>query len=461
LLIDSHAHLEMNAFEKDRTAILYRAKEAGVRRILTVGTNKELSKKARSIAETTEGVMSSVGIHPHDAAEADADGLAVMERLAASSKVAAFGEIGLDFFKNYSPRDVQIRAFESQLDLAHRLALPLILHVRDAHNEAIEILQRSALPDPPGVFHCFSGNMDHAMKALDMGFSLSFPGTITFSKNMAIHQVMQIAPPDKMLFETDCPYLTPAPFRGKRNEPSYVRFVYEKAAEVLKTDIQTLEQNAKTAFVSAFALNPESMYVPVFAYPYKGNLYFNLTNQCTNDCDFCVGRPIPHLGDIDLALPYKPSFEQVMRQAGPDLSGYEEVVFCGVGEPTLRLEVLKRIAAESKKRGAKKVRLDTNGHANLIWKRSTSAEIAQWVDEVRVSLNAPDAKTYAALCRPKNGEAAFDAVVGFIGDAKNHFKKTSASAVAVPGLDVHSVENLARSLGVELIVRKHHPRKNA
>lgn len=228
--IDSHAHLEMKEFDPDRDAVIERACDAGVLQIVTVGTNLTLSRKAVALTRKHDAVYATVGIHPHDAARA---GLAVFDELkilAREAKVVAYGEIGLDFFHNYSPRETQVNLFGLQLELASELNLPIVIHDREAHQETLGMVEVSGVRR--GVFHCFSGDWPMAKQCLDMGFYLSVPGVVTFAKSKILQEVVRQAPLDRLILETDCPYLTPSPHRGKRNEPSYLIHTAMKVAQI-------------------------------------------------------------------------------------------------------------------------------------------------------------------------------------------------------------------------------------
>lgn len=233
MLIDTHCHLEMRQFARDGFAAVARAVEAGVLRMITVGTNMADNEKVIRIAGEHREVYCSVGIHPHDSAEATPDNLAELKELAKGPKVLAVGETGLDFFKNYAPRDVQIAGFEAQLQVAHELNMPIVIHDRNAHDEVLGILNNFGRTPYRGVFHCFSGDVSVARRALDLGFYISFTGTITYKNEMRSHEVLRMAPRDRVMVETDAPFLTPMPHRGrKRNEPAFVTFVAEKVAEI-------------------------------------------------------------------------------------------------------------------------------------------------------------------------------------------------------------------------------------
>ncbi len=228
--IDSHAHLEMKEFDPDRDVVIERARAAGVSQIVTVGTNLSLSRKAVALTRKYETVYATVGIHPHDAVRAGLSVFDELKSLAGEGKVVAYGEIGLDFFHHHSPRQAQIDAFGAQLELASELGLPIVIHDRDAHQETLSMVGASGLRR--GVFHCFSGDWAMAKQCLDLGFYLSVPGVVTFEKSKMLQDVVRQAPLDRLILETDCPYLTPSPYRGKRNEPSYLVHTALKVAQI-------------------------------------------------------------------------------------------------------------------------------------------------------------------------------------------------------------------------------------
>ncbi|MHB8139613.1 MAG: TatD family hydrolase [Smithellaceae bacterium] len=230
MLIDSHAHLEMKEFDSDRQDVIERAGLAGVDRIITVGTNLNMSRKALSIARQYDNIYATVGVHPHDAAKANEKTFDELKTLAEDPKVVAYGEIGLDYFRNISSREKQVEIFGQQLELAVDLKLPVIIHDRDAHEETLRMVKSSGVHG--GVFHCFSGDWAMARQCIDLGFYISVPGVVTFDKSKVLQEVVRQLPLDSILLETDCPYLTPVPHRGKRNEPSFIVHTAKKVAEI-------------------------------------------------------------------------------------------------------------------------------------------------------------------------------------------------------------------------------------
>ncbi len=237
-MIDTHAHLSSSKYRGDLPAVLKRARMAGVVAIISVGYDMPSSEASVRLADLEEDVFAAVGIHPHDARKLDEEALAKLEELCQHPKVVAIGEIGLDFYRNLSPRKIQEKAFRDQIRLARQLDLPIIVHDRDAHSKVIEILRSEKVSN--GVMHCFSGDLNVARQAVAMGLYISFAGPVTYGGKKAA-QIVRRIPEDRLLVETDCPYLAPVPHRGKRNEPAYVRFVAERLADLLGKSLEEVD----------------------------------------------------------------------------------------------------------------------------------------------------------------------------------------------------------------------------
>ena len=236
--IDSHAHLDLSEFNKDMSDVICRAKEGGIENIITIGIGIQECKAAMKIAEEYPSIYAAIGIHPHNAKSLDLKILDFLEDNANNKKVVALGEMGLDFFRNHSCREDQIRAFRAQLDLAKSVNLPVIIHDRDAHEETLAILEEEKEGLKGGVIHCFSGDAEMAFKCIDMGFYISIPGTVTFKNAKKQIEVVRKIPIEKILIETDCPFLAPVPYRGKRNEPLYVKYVAEAIAKIKNMQLE-------------------------------------------------------------------------------------------------------------------------------------------------------------------------------------------------------------------------------
>lgn len=265
-LVDSHCHLDARRFNADREAVIARAAESDVTRIVNPGVDLPSSRAAVELAQQHECVYAAVGVHPHDAKTLDANVLKELERLAASPKIVAIGEIGLDYYRDLSPRDAQRRVLEAQLELAAELGLPVIIHDRDAHDDVLAILRdwhsslypqgasstlRSSLHGRVGVVHSFSGNVAMAERVLALGFYIGVSGPVTYENAGRLRDVARAIPLERLLIETDAPYLTPEPHRRQRNEPGYVRLVAQAIARAKRLN---LDQVAAHTSANARAL---------------------------------------------------------------------------------------------------------------------------------------------------------------------------------------------------------------
>jgi TatD DNase family protein len=242
MLIDTHAHLDMPEFDRDRNEVVKRAQEGGIEYIVTVGIDLDSCRSALKLAEQFDSVYAIVGIHPHNAKDVDAKSYDILREYARHAKVRALGEMGLDFFRNHSPREVQLRRFREQVALAREVKLPVVIHDRDAHRETLDILKEEKAAEVGGVIHCFSGDYAMASACMDMGFYISIPGTVTFNKAQTLQEVVRRIPLERILIETDCPFLAPVPFRGKRNEPAYVQYVARAIADIKKLSFETVAE---------------------------------------------------------------------------------------------------------------------------------------------------------------------------------------------------------------------------
>lgn len=232
MLIDTHTHLDDARFNDDRDAMIQRARDAGIDAFVTIGCDLATSRAAVELADRYPFIYAAVGVHPHEAKQIGDDWYDHLRRLAGHPKVVAYGEIGLDYHYNHSSPKLQRERFREQVTLARELRLPIVIHTREAQEDTMSILREERAGDVGGIFHCFSGDAWLAKDALDLGFSLSFSGVITFQNAAMLRDIVKTVPIDRLLVETDCPYLTPAPHRGKRNEPAYVSLVVRQIAEL-------------------------------------------------------------------------------------------------------------------------------------------------------------------------------------------------------------------------------------
>jgi TatD DNase family protein len=264
IFIDSHCHIDGEQFDVDRDEVVDRARTAGVAAMLNIGTGDPHSddfRKAVAVAEAYDNVYAAVGVHPHDsklyddAAEEHLVGL-----VKSSAKVIAWGEIGLDYYYDHSPRGVQREVFRRQIRTAFSLGLPIIIHSRDADDETVEILREECAPEKfkGGIMHCFGGTPDMAISLMEIGFYISFAGNVTFKKAENLRDAARVVRLDRLLIETDCPFLTPVPLRGKRNEPGFVVHTAQFLADMYGVEVSTLAEQTTQNFLRFFdlELNP-------------------------------------------------------------------------------------------------------------------------------------------------------------------------------------------------------------
>ena len=241
MYFDTHAHLDDERFDEDREALIARMKEEGISPCMTVGANMRMNKFNVELAKKHEGYLyATVGLHPHDAKELNDETMAQIKEWAKLPQVKAWGEIGLDYYYDRSERDVQRAAFRAQLDAAKELDLPVILHIRDAHGDALDILREKKGNLPRGVVHCYSGSWESAQEYMSLGFHISFTGSVTFKNAVKLAEVSDKIPLERLMIETDCPYMAPVPHRGKRNDPTLVKVIAQFLADRRGMDVEEL-----------------------------------------------------------------------------------------------------------------------------------------------------------------------------------------------------------------------------
>ena len=459
MIIDTHAHIDVADYDEDREAVIQRARESGVQYMVNIGCDVESSYRSMELSEQYDFIYATAGIHPHDVKSIDADTYTHLRQLLLHPKVIALGEIGLDYFKNYSPQDEQRTHFRKQIQLAREMNKPIVIHSRDANEDIIAILSEFYPKDPnahSGIFHCFSGDQELADKALEMGFYISFSGSVTFKKSDGLRDVAKTIPADRLFAETDCPYLTPAPHRGKRNEPAYVNFTAERLAEIRGLRIEDVERTMALNFFELFGIGGNAKTGTV-SYKIRNSLYLNLTQRCTADCSFCTRLTRPVVQGYNLKLDREPTAKEVWESID-NVKSYEEIVVCGFGEPTLRLDVVKEVAQKIKDAGGR-VRLNTNGHGNVINKRNILPELSGLIDEISISLNTDTSEAYDEICRPlpmfRNG--IYDKIKEFITEAKKHIPEVQATIVThQKDVDENQCEDIVnKEFGVKYRARRY------
>lgn len=444
-MIDTHCHLDLLKKEDLEDTL----KGSSLEYLITIGYDRKTVKNALKLAQENEHIFCAVGFHPHEADSVSDDDLLWLKELAEKNhKVKALGEMGLDFYKDYSDRKRQEDVFRKQINIARELGLPIVVHSRDAEEKTIQILREEKAYEVGGVIHCFTGSYPFMKKCVDLGFYISYSGIITYKNADALREVVKKTPTARMLIETDSPFLAPQPVRGKPNKPSYIWYTAEVMAKLIPNssveDIDRMtSENAKLLFNIGNNGRKDTI-----TYVINNKLYINLTNKCNLHCAFCQRERERNfiVKGYWVWTSRDPSVEEVIREIG-DPTKYDEIVFCGYGEPTLRFSALKEIAKYVKSKGGK-VRVDTNGLMFTYLPEEKLSELKGLVDVWSVSLNAHDEETYNKVCRPAQVDA-FSKVIKFIKRALEEGFEVIATAVDYEGVDVEKTRKLAASLGAK------------
>jgi len=450
ILIDSHAHLDFPDFQTDFPDVLKRAEEAGVGYILNIAIDRQSIKNSLKLAEKYEQIYCALGIHPHEADKYREEDVKLVEENLKHPKVVAVGEVGLDFYRQYADHDKQRELFRTMVRLAKEHHKPLVIHNRAAAEDTLKILREENADRVGGVFHCFPGGIDLAEQVMSLGFYISLAGPLTYPKS-DLPDTAEYVPMERILLETDSPYLPPQSRRGRRNEPAFMRETAQKLAFIKGLTLEDIARSTTANCHRLFNFGPAPL--PTIVYPIRNSLYVNLTNRCTCNCVFCPRLKRPMVQGHNLKLEQEPSFEDAAHAIDQFPHTYDELVFCGYGEPTIRFELVKDLARKFRHRFSR-IRLDTNGHGNLIHERDIVPEMAGLIDAVSVSLNAATPQEYVRINRPENGEAAFAAMQDFLKKCRAAGFEVIASIVGFPGADVEGTEKIARSLDVKYRIRK-------
>ncbi len=452
MFIDTHAHLFFENFKEDVDEVIQRAKDNGIDFIVVPATDIKTAKEVITLAEKYEQIYATVGIHPHDTKEWNESLLFEIEELAKHPKVVAIGEIGLDYYYDFSPQDQQIKAFKSQLDLATKLQLPVVIHNRDSDGDMMDIIQSYCGRGLKAQFHCFNSSLEDAIEYMKMNHFISFTGNITHKKNDSLRDILKHIDLNHIMIETDSPFMTPVPFRGKRNEPSYVKYVAQQIADVHKISIEEVGRITSLNAFRFFGIGnaPKTS----FTYLLGNSLYINVTNRCNADCTFCRRKEDPFLRGYNLGMKKseEPSAEVYIKEIG-DPKKYDQIVFCGYGEPTIRWDIVKEVAKYVKTNGGS-TRINTNGHGNIINKKDITPEMKEVIDIVSISFNTFDSKQYAELM--KISEDHFEAMKNFARLAKQYVKKVVMSVVSLDEVEIEKSRKVVEEdIGVEFRVREY------
>jgi len=451
MFIDTHAHLFYPNFENDLDNVIEKAKNSGVDFIIVPGTDIETSKKAIQLAEKFDFIFAAVGVHPHDTKNWDSSILPQLEELINHKKVVAVGEIGLDYFYDFSPKEKQIEAFSAQIELAIKNNKPIIVHNRDANFDMMNIIRSFKGSSLKAQFHCFAGTLEDARELIEMHHFISFTGNITFKKMDSIRNILSRISVENLLLETDSPFMTPVPHRGERNDPSLVKLVAEKIAEVHHLRVEDV---ARTTSYNAYKLFGIGMRPKVsFTYQIGNSLYINVTNRCNADCIFCdrKGDAVINGYNLKMSKSEEPDAEVYINEIG-DPTKYNEIVFCGYGEPTIRWDIVKQVAKYVKDNNGK-TRMNTDGHGNFINKKDITPELQGLIDTVSISLNSTDPQQYAKLMRVD--PSLHKEMIDFAKKAKN-YTRVVLSIVGLNEVDKEAAKKfVTEEIGVEFREREY------
>lgn len=444
-MIDTHCHLDLLEEEDFEESV----RDPRLEYILTVGYDRRTIENALRISSQYPHVYCAIGFHPHEADKVRDEDIEWLKELAKNNpKVKALGEMGLDFYKNYSDRRKQEEVLRKQISVARELGLPVIIHMRDAEEETIRILKEERAYEVGGIMHCFTGSYETMKRVVDLGFYISYSGILTYKNAESVREVARKTPTTRILLETDAPFLTPQPLRGRPNRPSYIWYTAKVLSDLIpNTSLEDVDrmvsENAK--LILNIGNNGRK---DTITYVINNRLYINLTNKCNLHCVFCQRERDRNfmVKGYWVWTTRDPSVEEVIGEIG-DPSRYEEVVFCGYGEPTLRFSALKEIAKYVKSKGGK-VRVDTNGLLFTFLSKEKLKELKGLVDVWSVSLNAPDEETYEKVCRPTHKDA-FRKVLEFIKEALKEGFEVVVSAVDYPGVDMEKTRRLVEELGAK------------
>jgi len=443
MFVDTHAHLFYENFNEDLEKVIQRAKENQIDYIIVPATDLQTAKAAIALSEKYDFIYSAVGVHPHETKDWNKNYLSELKDLITHDKVVAIGEIGLDYYYDFSPKEKQIEAFKDQIELSLEVNKPIIVHNRDSDKDMMEIIRYYSCNGLKAQFHCFNASLNDAIELIKMNHFISFTGNITYKKSELNRKILKTLDINHLLLETDSPFMSPNPYRGKRNEPSYLINSIKQISEIKNLSVEDVGKITSLNAFRIFGIGKKP--ATSFTYQLGNSLYINVTNRCNANCIFCRRETDPFINGYNLGMKKseEPEPEVYIREIG-DPKKYDEIVFCGYGEPTIRWEVVKKIS-EYVKANNGKTRLNTNGHGNLINNRDITPEMRGLIDTVSISLNSTDAKQYSELMRVD--QKFYHSMIDF---AKKSVQNVDRVVLSVVDLDEVEIEK-ARTLVEEEI----------
>jgi len=452
MFIDTHAHLFSPEFNEDLDAVIERAKESGIDYIIVPATDLETSAKVIELIDKYEFIYGAIGVHPHETKNWDNSFIEKIEKFASHKKIVGIGEIGLDYYYDFSPKEKQIEAFKAQLDLALRLNKPVIIHNRESDEDMMLIIRSYQDTGLRAQFHCYSGNFENARELVKLNHFISFTGNITFKKSDQLRDVLSKMSLESIMLETDSPFMTPEPNRGKRNEPAMVKTIAETIAEVHHLKVEDIARVTSYNVFRMFGVGSK----PGTSFTYKigESLYVNVTNRCDAKCEFCdrEGDAVISGYNLSMTKSEEPGVEAYISEIG-DPKQYKEIVFCGYGEPTIRWDVVKKVARYVKENEGR-TRLITNGHGNHINKRDIVPELSGLIDVVSISLNSADPRQYSELVGLDTN--SFNEMINFAKEAKNYIEKVVMTVIAMEDINIERARKVVEEkIGAEFRLRQY------
>lgn len=438
MFVDTHAHLFYENFKEDLDDVIHRAKMNNIDYILVPATDVETAKQSLKLADKYDIVYLAVGVHPHETKNWNKSIIAELKALSKHEKCVAIGEIGLDYYYDFSPKEKQIEAFKDQIELALELNKPIIVHNRDSDKDMMEIISSYCSTGLKAQFHCFNASLDDAIEYIKMNHFISFTGNITYKKSEELRKILKAVDINHLLLETDAPFMSPMPYRGKRNEPSYLIKTVELIAYIKNLSVEDVGRITSLNAFRMFGIGKK----PNTSYTYQigKSLYVNVTNRCNADCLFCRRKTDPFISGYNLGMSKseEPDADVYIKEIG-DPKKYDEIVFCGYGEPTIRWDIVKKVAEYVKQNGGK-TRLNTNGHGNIINRRDIIPEMKNLIDTVSISLNSTDAEQYANLMQVD--KHYFYSMINFAKESVNYVDKVVMTVVDLDEVEIQKAQKL-------------------
>jgi len=417
-MIDSHCHLNSRHFDDDREFAIARAVSDGVISFMNIGFDRESLRDTLEMVEEYPFMFGAAGVHPHDAASLDDDLEAEVRRALEHPRIVSVGEIGLDFYRNLAPREVQEPVFRKMIGIAREANKPIVIHCRDAFDEVLEALAAEG-PSHRGIFHAFSGTPEDAQRIFDLGFHVGIGGVVTY-RNARLSETVAAMPIEKIVLETDSPYLTPHPWRGKRNEPSFVAHVARAVARIKDLPLAEVSRITNENFLAAMGIGADALAHPVY--------------------------------NIDGAVYIQAAFVEPDALDTVAAEDADEVVLAGVTDPLDRMENVLALAAKAKEKGMR-VRVNTGGLANHAAGRDVAPELAGQVDEIVVTFFGTTLDSHNRLAWPALSAEEWESTRDFVRCSAAAGIATVCEFIATPGFDADPCRVFARDLGAQYDIR--------